>query len=465
MRIEGEHKKSGYFWLPGKENKKIPGVLSIQEGGEVELEILGHFNEKKAFFFDNSYIKRIIGHVESDGLITLDDCFYTKKNFAFGGISKSKICANYALSGAAWDEDEDITFNTFSFSVDCLDEWVGLSGISVEHDWKDHEATIYYKRPEDINITLDNGMTLEICFAYTTPSLPITKEAKITQRAYFKLISEELRNLHEFGTIAYKITNLMCFAIDEIVTLKNVSATSTAIERDVGGDKYPTTIKIYYQSIPHAEKEPNKHWHDILFNYVTIKDNAQQVFNNWINAYEYLSPAFSLYFSTKSGAQKYLDSKFLALAQGLETYHRRTSDEKLMANDTFESLVSTILESCPKEHTEWLQGRLIHGNEINLGKRLKRIIEPFKEHLGSSKERSKLLRQIVNTRNYLTHYNENLEHEIAKGRELWLLCMKMEAIFNLHFLNIIGFTADEIEQVIKNSESLKKKLQPLVQKS
>lgn len=462
MRVEGEHKKSGYFWLPGKEDKKIPGVLLIQDGGKIELEILGHFNEKKAFFFDNSYIKRIIGHVENHGLITLDDCFYTKKNLAFGGISKSKICANYALSGAAWDED--ITFNTFSFSVDCLDEWVGLSAFSVELDWENHETKVRYKRPEDISITLDNGMTLEICFAYITPSFPITKEAKITQRAYFRLISEELRDLCEFTTIAYKITNLMCFAIDETVTIKNVSATSSKIKHDIAGEQYPTTIKIYYQSVPYTEKEPNKHWHDMLFSYITIKDNAQQVFNNWINTYEYLSPAFNLYFSTKTGTQKYLDSKFLALAQGLETYHRRTSNEKLMNNEVFESLVSTILKSCPEEHVDWLQGRLMHGNEINLGKRLKRIIEPFKEHLGSSKERNKLLRQIVNTRNYLTHYNEDLEHEMAKGRELWLLCLKIEAIFNLHFLNIIGFTTDEIEQVIKNSESLKKKLQPLMQK-
>lgn len=465
MRIEEEYKKSGYFWLPEQEDKKIPGVLSIQDGGKIELEILGHFNEENVLSYNNSHIERIIGLVEKDGLITLDNCFYTKRNFAFGGISKSTILANYALNGAEWEKGEPVTFNTFAFTVDCLDEWVRLSGIDVEHNWKDHTAQISYKRPEDINLTLDNGMTLEICFAYTSPGFPVNKEAKITQQAYFNLVSEKLCDLNEFTTIAYKITNLMCFAIDEIVTLKNVSATSSKIERDVGGDKYPTTIKIYYQSIPHAEKEPTKHWHDILFSYVTIKDNAQQVFNNWINAYEYLSPAFSLYFSTKAGAQKYLDSKFLALAQGLETYHRRTSDEKLMENDTFESLVSTILESCPKEHVEWLQGRLIHGNEINLGKRLKKIIEPFKEHLGSSKERNKLLRQIVNTRNYLTHYNEDLKHETAKGRDLWLLCLKMEVIFNLHFLNIIGFTADEIEEVIKHNYSLKRKLQHITQNS
>ena len=68
----------------------------------------------------------------------------------------------------------------------------------------------------------------------------------------------------------------------------------------------------------------------MLFNFGAIKTNAQEVFNNWLNSYEYLSPALSLYFSTKAGAQKYLDGKFLALAQGLETHHRRTSSETLM---------------------------------------------------------------------------------------------------------------------------------------
>lgn len=116
------------------------------------------------------------------------------------------------------------------------------------------------------------------------------------------------------------------------------------------------------------------------------------------------------------------------------------------------------MDSCPDEHLDWLKGRLMHGNEINLSKRLKRIIEPFKEHLGTSKERSKILRKIVDTRNYLTHYSENLESESAKGRDLWILCQKMEVIFNLHFLNIIGFTSEEVNKTIKNSYRLQQKI-------
>ena len=244
-------------------------------------------------------------------------------------------------------------------------------------------------------------MELKLCFAYTLPGFPILKEAKITQRAYFEISSSSLRELSEFTALAYKITNLMCFAMDETVSIKTLSAKSSEIMREVGDNQYPEAIKIYYQSIPYTEKEPSRSLHDMLFTFATIKSNAKEIFNNWINAYEYLSPALGLYFSTKTGAQKYLDGKFLALAQGLETYHRRTSDETLMEPKEFEILVNTILEGFPEARVEWLKGRLIHGNEMNLGKRLKKIIEPFKKHLGTSKYRSKLLREIVDSCNLL----------------------------------------------------------------
>lgn len=462
MRIEEEYKKTGYFWLPEKEENKIPGILSIYDGGRIELEIVGHFDESIKSLNGDDDLSRIIGHVEKDGLVTLDNCFYTKKNFSFGGISKSTILVNKVLSGEAWDKGEAVTFNTFSFSVDCLDEWVGISGINVDNDWENRTAKISYNPPEEISIVLDNEMQLKICFAYTLPGFPSLTEAKITQRAYFRLESEGLRDLSDFTSIAFKITNLMCFAMDEIVTINNVSATSSEIQRDGGDNKtYPVPISIYYQSIPFSERFPKKSWHEMLFKFSAIKTNTQQVFNNWLRAYEYLSPALGLYFSTKAGAHKYLDGKFLALAQGLETYHRRTSSETLMDKDSYEHLVSEVLKGCPEEYLDWLKDRLMHGNEINLGKRIKNIIEPFKDHLGTSKERSKLIRKIVVTRNYLTHYSDSLHDEAAKGRDLWVLCLKMEVIFNLHFLKVIGFTDEEINGVVENCHPLKRKLKEI----
>lgn len=461
MRIK-EYIKTGYFWLPEQQENKIPGILTIHDGGGIELEVVGLFDESIEALNGEYNLSRIVGYVEKDGLVTLDNCFYIKKNISLGGISKSKVHVNRVFSGVAYDKDEKITFNSLSFSIDCLDEWVGISGINVQNDWDNRTAIISYKPPEKISYPLDNGMQLEICFAYTLPGFPNTTEAKITQRAYFKLSSETLKPLSDFTEIAYRLTNLMCFAIDATVTLKDLTATSMEIHREINeGKSHPVLIHIYYKSTPFSEKSPKKSWHQMLFNYGAIKTNAQDIINNWLNAYEILSPALNLYFSTKTGAQKYLEGKFLALAQGLETYHQRTSDEKLMSEESFRLLVNSIKKNCPEENINWLDGRLMHGNEINLGKRLKRIIEPFKDHLGSSKERSKLLRKIVDTRNYLTHYNEDLKAKSAEGRDLWLLSQKMEVIFQLHFLKVLGFSSSEIKNVIENCYPLKNKMEQL----
>lgn len=457
MRIEKEFIKSGYFWLPDNENEKVPGVLTILDGGRAELEVVGLFNDGVAT--QSEKLSRIIGCIEGEGFVTLDDCFYTKQNIAFGGISKSKVFVHCVFCGAAYGKNETVTFNSLSFSVDCLDEWIGISGINIDYSDDYKTATIGYQPPENLKYELDNGMALEILFSYTLPGFSRSTEAKISQKAYFKLTSNKLLPSADYINIAFKLTNFLCFAMDDTVTIKNViGKSSELVDQRCDTESTQVPIKIYYQSIPFEEKKPTKSWHNMLFTFGAIKETAGSVANQWIAAYEVIAPAFNLYFSTKHGAHKYLEGKLLALAQGLETYHRRTSYEKFMEQSEYDSLVESILQNCPVEHVDWLKGRLMYGNEINLGKRFKAIINPFKDRLGNSKERNKLLRKIIDTRNYLTHYNESLIGNSAQNSELFGLCQKMEAIFQLHFLKVIGFNDNDIALVIDNCYPLKRKL-------
>jgi len=199
----------------------------------------------------------------------------------------------------------------------------------------------------------------------------------------------------------------------------------------------------------------------MLFWYGQIRDDAERIVNNWFDAYDEIDTALNLYFSTRTGAHKYLDSKFLALAQGLETYHRRTSIEKLMDEDVFKEVTENLIKQCPEENREWLSGRLKYGNEVNLGRRIKSIIEPFKALFGTSRERNKLIRSIVDTRNYPTHYDKSLELVAIGGKDLWLLCLRMEAIFQLHLLQVLGFTKEDVMSVFDNSNELQQKLKEI----
>ena len=458
MRLKEDYKRSGYFWLPDNEDKKIPGTLTISDGGEIELEVVGLFDERIEALNGRDDLSRIVGHVEKDGLVTLEDCFYKKKNFAFGGIAKSFVHVNKVLSGVAYDKDEKVTFHTVTFSVEGLNEWVGISGIGVVYGGDYRTATISYTPQDEIIYNLIGGFKLHILFGYTLPGIPATTEAKITHKTYLKLSSEEARGLPDFIHTLHQITYLLCFAVDATVTISEVLATSNEILMEVAeGKSIPVKIKVFYPSQPFSEDLPKIDIHRMLFRFSHIRGNAEEIFNNWLNAYSEIRPSIGLYFSAVTGAHKYLDGKFLALAQGLETYHRRTSSETLMERSKFRAIVAKLLWMCPKESRKWLKGRLQHGNEINLGRRIKMIIEPYKSYVGNSNQRNKIIRGVVNTRNYLTHYSKELEEETVKGADLWVLCQKMEAIFQLHLLQQLGFTKDEIQAILTSNHKLKQK--------
>lgn len=464
MRIKEELKKSGYFWLPENEDKKIPGTLSILDGGEIELEVVGLFDESIEALNGNDDLRRIVGHVEKDGFVTLENCFYRKKNIAFGGISKSTVHVNKVISGVAYDKDEAITFNTVSFTVEGLNEWVGITGIEISRSSDCKTATITYTPQQEIVYNLQTGFKLHIFFGYTLPGSDNTTEASITHRTYFKLSSNDAKEFSEFSKIVHRITYLLGFAIDSTVTISDVSATSNEIVREISkGKTIPVPMKLYYPSLPFSDNVPKIDTHKMLFRFADISENAEHVFNQWLSTYSIIRPSLGLYFSAVSGDYKYLDGKFLALAQALETYHRRTSNETLKDEADFRAMIASILWSCPKQNRKWLLGRLYHGNEINLGQRIKRIIEPYKSYIGSQKQRKKFIRNVVNTRNYLTHYSEELEKDSLKGLELWSLCQKMEAVFQLHLLQQLGFKEFDIQRLLSNNYTLKQKFNEIQQ--
>lgn len=458
MRIKDKYEKLGYFWLPGHDDSKVPGTLKIMDGGHIELEIVGHFEEKSEVLDREIDFDRIIGEVEQDGLVTLENCFYLKKSYPFGTITRSQLCVNQALIGAGYEKDEIIKLNSVSFTVEGVSEWIGISGLDIPQRDSYRNLTVNYKLPEEIVCDLIDGFELKI---WQNSSSEVSRfEAKIAQQAYLTIQSEETRELSEYLSLISKITFFLCFAIDSNVTISDVSATTNDLIRELSdGKKLPIPIKLYYASIPFSKDIPKKYSYRMLFGFGNIQKNAEEIFKTWLEAYSRIRPALDLYFSSVTGEHKYLESRFLALAQSLETYHRRTStDDTRMEVCEYRRIVDILSSTVPEAHIDWLKGLLRYGNEINLGQRIKKIVKPYKTYLGTSRERNRLIRRIVDTRNYLTHYNEELKGKIAGGKELYALCLKMEAIFQLHLLQQIGFSEAEIEVILTNNYKLKQKL-------
>ena len=89
-------------------------------------------------------------------------------------------------------------------------------------------------------------------------------------------------------------------------------------------------------------------------------------------------------------------------------------------------------------------------------------IKNFETFYGSSKDRKTFINRIVNTRNYLTHYDINLKSTACSGEQLFDICMKMECPFQLHFMREIGFSDEQIRAIVENNYKFKQKLKSTV---
>lgn len=460
MRLPEPIEKHGFFWLPDDAENQVPGILRISESGEVTLEVsyfydpmLDVLNKRRRLGYppngsEDWSINRIVGRID-DGFITLDKCVYVNwDKKLLGGISTSTIRANLAFIGADYNEGGDITFSKLEFSVEGLDEWLWISGIRWE--WENNSSlmptSIHYDLPEVIALNISDEIEMKFVFSWSTSNLRNITEARITQKAHISLVSKELRPIEDFLDLVFKLHLFLCFAIDKTVSLDSVTGYSSEITQEIGdGQKPEIPIKIYYRRAPYSEAKPEVHPLAMLFSYRNVADQLEEILTKWIQNYDISEPSFNLYFATMSGGQKYLDGKFLSLAQGIETLHRRNSQETQMPKDEFSNLKDKILKAIPeKEQRQWIDTKLKYANELSLRKRLEQMIEPVKDFFGKPRKHKSFISKVVDTRNYLTHYDSQLESKAAHGEELGKLYRKLEALFQLHFLRLIGIDDNTI---------------------
>lgn len=461
MRVREPIKVYGRFWLPDKPGEESPGCLTISDGGRIHLDLFGAHGKPATKMFPDDYdarqftIRKIVGVLETCQEVALEECIITKIIPSFVSSPRFTVYAHRACLGSGVADNDDLAVNGLQFSVEGLDEWLGISGFKVgkvEFDSSNMGQAVTYSPPKQAVFELDNGMTLSIEFFWTSAKTPAIREATITQKAYFILRAKDMRPLEDFTQIAHRIVEFLCFAIDKVVCLDKV----TGLKEDQN-QRLISSVDVYYPSLPFVETEAKIGLADMLFSYGSVRSRFGSVINGWLRAYDRFGSALNLFFAVQQGAHKYLESRFLAMAQALEIYHRARYEGQAIEDSEFCALRESLLSVCPEEHREWLSKRII--NEVSLHRRIKDLIKPFKRYLGNKEQRKRLARSITDSRNYYTHYDESQNSHVARGKDLLLVSMRMEAILQLHFLSMLSFTDTEIDHMVTHNEKLKWKLQ------
>jgi len=446
----GEFEHKGIWWLPDKPNEQMSGTLRFTPDEGAILDLIGSFKDIKNM---NKILQpEIILGVSSNGKnITLHSCFETKSSFSFPGFQTSSLYANSVFIGAHFQKSEDIKFKSISVHYLHLDEWVNISGFDIKPLWEEKEVIIKYKLPEAIEADIGNGLKILINIRATWPSLSLVqKEATIKQSTEVKIETSEDKPFEDYLKIMYHIQNFLTLGITKPVYPLAITGL-TEVNKEMVKDKahYPP-VEVFYRlpDIPKGHKPLLPV--DMLFAFKDISSRFESFLRNWFEKAGLLEPVYNLYFGTLYNPRMYLEHRFLSLIQAIESFHRRVYGGEYLSDEDYKVVYDALVTAIPGGVEGGLKDRLKeylrYGNEFSLRKRLEEIFDKHQEILDKFiKNRSAFIEKVVDTRNYLTHYDKELKKRAAKGEDLYDLTQKLEMCLEICLLTEVGFNSEEVK--------------------
>lgn len=452
---------NGNWWLPtDSDNKlKLHGILRYKPGEGFELEVIGSFFDLPELH-SNLANPKIIHGISSDGTnITLYLCF--RSNIHIGsrsigphGVQTSSFRPKFVFIGAHFEKEP--VFKNIIVDYSYLDEWVNISGFDIPFPSITEEFSIKYKRPEDITINLDEKFNISISHSIEGPNWRIVQtEASIKQKTYIVIESKSETPITEYDNIIVKFRNFLSFGVGEPVSPLTVTGQSEEYVSFFKDKKYYDNIEIYYNRIRVIGKHKTLIPPEMFFTFKDISQSFEKNIKLWFIRSEILSPVFDLYFSNIYTQKMYDETRFLNVAQAIESYHRRMETTKKLDIEPkeHEKRLMKIICFAPIEYQDWLLAKLKYSNEVSLSQRLKEILTHHEKiaeiYIGDKKEQKKFIRSIVDTRNFLTHFDKKIEAKRVKGFDLLILIERIKIIIKTCLLEEIGMNNSEIEMILK----------------
>lgn len=396
----------GEWWLPGKEDFKVIGVLNYSPESGLRLNLEG--------FFQGNEFDIIIGEASGHNL-TLLNCFATTLVTPFHDLLKyapTEIYANMAVIGLHAATEQDIEFEYIKLETNDIKAWTCLSGIdynefnrSFEKDSKSFH--IPYKLPESEIIYDGNDAKISVHVSLNIPSLRRpTTEIVFTEKNTIKITNETgVKGLFFFEYIdAFR--KFVSLAMRDNVTVENVRAMPKGSNDLVHIVYMPIDIELDY-----VKGNPTSH--DMFFTYPNVKDRISDLFKNWLAGYNNMMTVYSLYFVKNKGM---LHNVFLPKAQALEEYHR------VIRND---------------------------GKKWSLQNRVAVLFDKFVDIMKYTGEKDVFSQLVLDHRDYFSHWFKKKEDKVFKGINLDYLSRDVNLLLEMCLLSEMGFTVSEITKMVE----------------
>lgn len=475
--LEGFEYK-GIWWLPEKEDAQFTGTLQYIPSKSAILELMDYPTDISSILkteiqeggesaiidvtFKSISRPQIILGRSSDGKeITLYDIYNIEPTISSSRILITKLYIRTVFVDAHFKKVEEIKFNSISVCFTHLDDWVNISVFEFPKR-TNGEIVHKYKILNDIVAKVNEE--LKICIEFHVKEfMEFMKEVYLRQQVSIRIEPIMEKQFDYYRNIIEDVERFLSFGISipvyHIAVYGQTEAAKMVIrDKDHKEDKIIYHNVMIFDSFWRISNDIKRFWgNDMLFSYYDISQQFESILQKWFALTEVLEPIYDIYFGLLYTPMMHVEGRLLFLTQAIEAYHRRKRNNLELPEEEHQKMLIDILNCIPGQYKKWTEEQLKYSNERSFRSRLKELIDNFPEALGGT-DIDYFVHKIVITRNYLTHYDEKLKEESAKGEELFNLTLKIKALVEACLLMELGFNLD----IIKNLISKRKKNYKLI---
>ena len=353
----------GLFWLPEKNDDKIPGRLTFHPKDGAELDLIGAFHDIQEFMNVTDPPMRVHG-VAGGKYITLDRCLVTNSQIQWPGIAREKYRVGVILSGALIAENEGLEFSIVRCRLRHLNQWIGRTGTKVDMHRDDRKGV--FSRVDITNIPLDDIVVstdigeLLLKFSYSLKGDPLVNIG-IEQGCDFELRPQIPMSLEKMVSV--------CNALKDLVTI-GVGTASSIEKITLARPTFKESIDVYAPFIGSSDMSTKTpHPREMLFTFDDI--GGITAMGRWANLFGKYDIVINTLLSHTYSEQIYADIRFfnsITAAEALARIHSGRQNLKLdyeleamtaHAGSVFESLVGDV-EQWIKEVVKTRTNNVIH---------------------------------------------------------------------------------------------------------
>ena len=447
MRVEQEIKQMGQFWLPAKvedggakPDRKFQGELTVSNGGKVILRLVGTTEELGEIFDEDIFPDtpaRMVGVLEEGGPVTLERGLQINGSRGSSKLPTATYTFEQALVGIEYYESESPQFSLAYFSVDGLEDWMGVSRHIRSDENELGEVSVNYGKQNDITIELDNGMKLSIRHHVLESWSRQISGSRMNMVCDMELKSDSEMPLGDFTEVMHKLVHFFRYVTGEEVCLKNVSAITKEVE------SYKP-IDIYYTSMPFNPKVPEIWAHNSFCQFHLVEDHLPDIIPKWIAMYDTIGSAVHLFFSVYR--YEGIEVEFTEIAKALEVLHSDHpgfSAHEYMDETKFQAMLQKFETACTTtEERQFLKDKSTHWNKVIFTQRMKELVVPLKGIAWNSRQTNSLSGKIVQARDEIAHTGKPQCLGKDYGTELFTLSRKAELILLVNIGKIAGMPTE-----------------------